>query len=77
MLPVRRMTMIPRVNSARPKDLEKYSSTAAFYELWQRASFTAWYLRVGSRTSGERSVIMMVGETIKGKLCRASHPADP
>jgi len=32
---------------------------------------------VGSRTSGERRVIIIVGEMIKGKLCRASHPADP
>jgi hypothetical protein len=73
--PVRRTVMTPRVNNAMPRDLEKYSSRAT------NVSFDGFGAeedkRVGSRTSGERSVTMMVGEMINGTLCRASHPADP
>jgi hypothetical protein len=32
---------------------------------------------VGSRTSGERRAMMIVGETINGKACRANQPAVP
>lgn len=32
---------------------------------------------VGSRTSGERRVMMILGDTTKGKACSASQPAVP
>lgn len=35
------------------------------------------YERDGSRTSGERSMMIIVGEMIRGAACNAIHPADP
>ena len=63
--PVRRTTIIPNVNKVIPSDREKYSSRAVFHQSGPSDPCMR-HLRVGSRTSGERRVIMMVGDTIKG-----------
>jgi hypothetical protein len=75
--PVSKTIIIPNVNNVSPREREKYSSrTVIHVRAWMEIGCVDGE-PVGSRTSGERRVIIMVGDMTRGAAWRVNHPAVP